>query len=92
MEAQVRLGRRSSSLYIDAYQRDGGGVDGPTKNLIFAANGPKPELYSQMVAEDRRLRLDGYEVYRFGGYELTERPDAPTMVKQFFDKLADTEK
>ena len=31
-------------LYIDAYQRDGGGVDGPTKNLIFAANGPKPEL------------------------------------------------
>lgn len=45
-----------------------------------------------MVAEDRRLRLDGYEVYRFGGYELTENPDAPTMVKQFFDKLADTKK
>ncbi|MBM6588924.1 hypothetical protein [Brevibacterium sp. RIT 803] len=29
-----------------------------------------PRLYSEMVAEDRRLRLDGYEVYRFGGAEL----------------------
>ena len=58
------------------------------------ANGStaSPELYSQMVAEDRRLRLDGYEVYRFGGYELTENLNAPTMVKQFFDKLADSKK
>jgi len=33
-----------------------------------------PRLYSEMVAEDRYLKLCGYEVYRFGGYELsTER-------------------
>lgn len=29
--------------YVDAYQR-GAGVANPTKNLIFAANGPKPEI------------------------------------------------
>ena len=29
--------------YVDAYDR-GGGVEGPTKNLIFAANGPKPDI------------------------------------------------
>ena len=47
-----------------------------------------PRLYSEMVAEDRRLRLDGYEVYRFGGAELM-RPDASKMVADFFDQLAE---
>lgn len=32
----------------------------------------RPERYAAMVAEDRNLRLTGYEVYRFGGYELTQ--------------------
>ena len=36
------------------------------------ANGDtaSPALYSEMVSEDRRLRLAGYEVYRFGGTKL----------------------
>ncbi len=36
------------------------------------ASGEKasPQLDAQMVAEDRRLRLAGYEVYRFDGAEL----------------------
>ena len=29
-----------------------------------------PQKYAAMVSEDRRLRLAGYEIYRFGGYEL----------------------
>ncbi|WP_312847705.1 hypothetical protein [Streptomyces sp. WAC06128] len=29
-----------------------------------------PRLYAEMVAEDRRLRLAGYEIYRFCGWEL----------------------
>jgi very-short-patch-repair endonuclease len=29
-----------------------------------------PRLYSEMASADRELRLRGYEVYRFGGYEL----------------------
>ncbi|MFJ9760444.1 hypothetical protein [Streptomyces sp. NPDC101149] len=46
-----------------------------------------PRLYAEMVAEDRALRLKGYEVYRFGGYELTGNPDAPAMLRQFFNDL-----
>ena len=36
------------------------------------ANGDtaSPRLYAEMAAEDRKLRLQGYELYRFGGYEL----------------------
>lgn len=45
-----------------------------------------PRLYSQMVAEDRRLRLRGYEIYRFGGFELGQ-PDAPAMLRTFFTDL-----
>lgn len=45
-----------------------------------------PSLYAQMVAEDRRLRLNGYEVYRFGGAELAG-PGAEAMLSDFFDQL-----
>lgn len=54
------------------------------------ANGgtASPDLYGQMVAEDRRLRLAGYEVFRFGGAELF-RSDSRTMVAAFFDELTE---
>lgn len=45
-----------------------------------------PRLYAKMVAEDRALRLKGYEVYRFGGYELG-LDGARTMLRQFFAEL-----
>lgn len=53
------------------------------------ASGEKasPDLYAQMVAEDRRLRLAGYEVYRFGGAELFSEA-SKAMVEEFFDQLA----
>ncbi len=47
-----------------------------------------PRLYSSMVAEDRALRLKGYEVYRFGGYELTrDTVAAVEMLQRFFADL-----
>lgn len=46
-----------------------------------------PKLYAQMVAEDRRLRLTGYEIYRFGGAELLDT-NALQMLTTFFDDLA----
>ncbi|MEU8305023.1 hypothetical protein AB0C84_15830 [Actinomadura sp. NPDC048955] len=47
-----------------------------------------PRLYSDMVAEDRRLRLAGYEVYRFGGHELTDdKAAAKSMLRTFFFNL-----
>ena len=46
-----------------------------------------PQLYGRMVAEDRRLKLAGYEVFRFGGAELFGI-ESQQMVEDFFDQLA----
>lgn len=63
------------------------------------ANGEvaSPARYAEMAAEDRRLRLQGYEVYRFGAAELgdVERaegrfavgPRSKQLVVDFFEKL-----
>lgn len=56
-------------------------------------NEPSPRKYSEMVAEDRRLRLLGYEVYRFGGYELKDdefnKSKSESLVQNFFYQLCD---
>jgi hypothetical protein len=44
--------------------------------------------YAEMVAEDRQLRLRGYEVYRFGGQELRDGPASQKLLRTFFDDLA----
>lgn len=48
---------------------------------------PSPQAYSKTTASDRELRLAGYDVYRFGGYELSERRRAKKTVSEFFRKL-----
>lgn len=54
----------------------------------YSQNGiAKPEFYAEMVKDDRALRLKGYEVYRFGGYELTNERNARQMIGEFFDEL-----
>jgi very-short-patch-repair endonuclease len=62
-------------------------VDG--KQHYAQGDQASPALYSEMVAEDRRLRLAGYEVYRFGGYELTQKQNSAAMVQDFFAQLAE---
>lgn len=47
-----------------------------------------PKLYSEMVAEDRRMKLAGYDLYRFGGYELSYG-DKDKLIEDFFRKLFD---
>jgi hypothetical protein len=59
-------------------------VDG--KQHYAEGNEASPRLYAEMVAEDRRLRLSGYEVYRFGGFELGA-DDAADMLRNFFSRL-----
>ena len=39
-----------------------------------------------MVSEDRRLRLAGYEVYRFGAYEFLQ-DDGEARASEFFDSV-----
>jgi very-short-patch-repair endonuclease len=52
-----------------------------------------PGLYAAMAAEDRRLRLAGYEVYRFGGHEFTGLTGrtlevrSTQLVADFFERL-----
>jgi hypothetical protein len=56
-----------------------------------------PRLYAALVAEDRRLRLAGYELYRFGASEFedailnddryTVGPLTRKLVTDFFEKL-----
>ena len=48
-----------------------------------------PRRYAEMVAEDRELRLHGYEVYRFGGAELTDTPATGQRLATFFDRLTE---
>jgi very-short-patch-repair endonuclease len=45
-----------------------------------------PEKYAEMVAEDRRLQLTGYDMYRFGGYEL-QGDQGRKIVEEFFRQL-----
>ncbi|SES40044.1 hypothetical protein [Lentzea albida] len=47
------------------------------------------QRYAEIVAEDRELRLRGYEVYRFGGAELTDSPATSRRLASFFDRLAE---
>jgi hypothetical protein len=62
-------------------------VDG--KQHYAEGDTASPRLYSEMVSADRRLRLRGYEVYRFGGYELAVA-GAADMLRRFFDELLAT--
>lgn len=47
---------------------------------------PSSSLYAEMAAEDRRIRLAGYEVFRFGAYELMQ-PEGSATARQFFTDL-----
>lgn len=43
-----------------------------------------PKKYSEMVAADRDLKLHGYDVYRFGGYELMNEEKSSKLIADFF--------
>lgn len=47
---------------------------------------PNPRLYAEMMAADRVLRLVGYEVYRFGVYELQQH-NAEEVLIGFYRSL-----
>lgn len=57
-----------------------------TKNAYSDHEKPAPRLYAEMAAEDRRIRFAGYEVFRFGAYELMQ-PEGTNAARGFFAKL-----
>ncbi|MEU4730735.1 hypothetical protein [Streptomyces sp. NPDC023588] len=58
--------------------------DNPQKGAPALAD---PVRYAAMMAEDRRLTLQGYEVYRVGGQELADRASAEKGITEFFTDL-----
>ncbi len=46
-----------------------------------------PKLYAQMVAEDRRIKNIGYEVYRFWGAEFVDEKIRNDILNNFFKEL-----
>lgn len=70
-------------------------VDG--KHHFANGDTASPSRYAEMAIEDRRLRLQGYEVYRFGAAEFADvqrvddryvvGPDSRRLVVAFFEKL-----
>ena len=72
-------------------------VDG--KHHYAEGNDASPGLYARMAAEDRKLRLQGYEVYRFGAAEFSDversgrgwkvGPISEQMTIDFFTRLFD---
>lgn len=59
-------------------------VDGAQHYSI--GNRPSPARYSETTRADRDLRLSGYEVYRFSGYELSGTRSSAT-ISEFFSRL-----
>jgi hypothetical protein len=43
--------------------------------------------YAEMMREDRRIRLAGYDVYRFGGHDFVNKDEASTNLRLFFQGL-----
>lgn len=66
-------------LEIDGQQHYATGVEPFAK--------PSPEEYARTVRGDRQLRLAGYEVYRFGGYEMRDESTCSSSVEEFFRRL-----
>lgn len=60
-------------------------IDGK-HHYSYADGRLSPRLYAEMMAADRALRLLGYEVYRFGAYELGQ-PNAEQVLIGFYRSL-----
>ncbi|HIU75811.1 MAG TPA: hypothetical protein IAC62_08020, partial [Candidatus Pelethocola excrementipullorum] len=45
--------------------------------------------YAEMVEDDRKLKLYGYNVFRFGGYEFMKEQQPKKKIIHFFKKLFD---
>ena len=56
-------------------------VDKVRKNIASS------KKYAEMVEDDRKLKLYGYNVFRFGGYEFMQEQHPKSKIMHFFDKL-----
>jgi hypothetical protein len=64
-------------------------VDGKHHYTEDGFDRSSPRKYAEMVRADRQVRLEGYDVYRFGGQEFTPLSSAAPVLEVFFDALLD---
>ncbi|MFP2904088.1 hypothetical protein ACLESD_03240 [Pyxidicoccus sp. 3LFB2] len=69
----------------EPYDFVGGITDAPMSKIPMIL--PSPRIYADTARSDRELRLRGYEVYRFGGYELYRKSDGEELVSSFLETL-----
>lgn len=86
LNGEKRLERQRMDFLMLLSNRDRVVIEIDGKHHYAEDERASPKLYSNMVAEDRRMKLAGYDLYRFGGYELTYG-DANKMIEDFFRKL-----
>lgn len=62
-------------------------VDGSQHYTRDHGRTPDTAKYAEMVAQDRDLKLRGYEVFRFGHDELARYEDAEALLRQFLPDM-----
>lgn len=60
-------------------------IDG--KQHYSVGDKASPELYSKMVEDDRKLKLYGYDVFRFGGFEFVNDSRIKNKIIEFIQDL-----
>lgn len=74
----LMLGPRHSRIVLE--------VDGES-HYTDSAGRPSPSRYGRHVQHDRLMRLRGYDVYRFGGAQLSNHDKAIALLTEFFGAL-----
>lgn len=86
LKGQKRLERQRMDFLMLLSDRHRIVIEIDGKQHYSKGDKASPTLYSSMVAEDRRMKLAGYDLYRFGGYELTYG-NMDKLIEEFFKKL-----
>lgn len=95
LKAQKRIERQRMDFLILLSNKERIVIELDGKQHYSEGYTSSPKLYSEMVKMDRKLKLLGYDIYRFGGYEFVKENMSDEeynnkirmLVKDFFDKL-----
>lgn len=79
--------RARAVIEVDGVQHYARQVDEPSMRKPGPVWLADPERYALMVAEDRQLALQGYEVYRIGRRELRDPQAGQALLTEFFTRL-----
>ena len=87
LQGNSRLPRQRMDFLLLFSERDRVVIEVDGKQHYADEDKASPAKYSEMVAADRDLKLLGYEVFRFGGYELLNASSGGALAHDFFVRL-----